>query len=495
MILRKKLVRPFALVTALVLTAALVACSSNDTITVASFSVQDHLRAGKQTALDDYIRKPDGSYRWKLLKQERKNGYRTFVIDMTSQSWRSPDEVDRTEWQHWLTLVLPDKPCSDTGMLLISGGGNGGEPPENVSSQVLEIAKASHCAVAEIKMIPNQRLTFHGDGVGRSEDDLIGYTWNQYMVTGDPTWLARFPMVKATVRAMDTLQSFLAQNAKPSQQINKFLVAGASKRGWTTWVTGAVDDRVVAIAPIVIDVLNVDANMRHHYAAYGFWSPAVGDYVQHNIFQRMDDPRLKALYELVDPYSYLDRLKMPKMIISGSGDQFFLPDSSRFYFDALLGEKHLSYVPNADHSLNNDAVETLASFFKDIALDRPRPNIHWSTLDDGSLRVTSTQPPNKVTLWKAYNSQARDFRLQMKSVYNNGFVATQLTAQSDGSYLATPTEHEVGWSAYFVEFEFRKGDRDVLRLTTEVTIYPDILPYANKDSSQDNSVGPPAEKP
>ncbi len=31
-----------------------------------------------------------------------------------------------------------------------------------------------------------------------------------------------------------------------------FIVAGASKRGWTTWTTGAVDKRVIAIVPIVM---------------------------------------------------------------------------------------------------------------------------------------------------------------------------------------------------------------------------------------------------
>ena len=42
---------------------------------------------------------------------------------------------------------------------------------------------------------------------------------------------------------------------------------------------------------------------------------------------------------------------MPKFMVYAAGDQFFLPDSSRFYFDDLKGEKYLRYVPNTDHSL------------------------------------------------------------------------------------------------------------------------------------------------
>ena len=39
-----------------------------------------------------------------------------------------------------------------------------------------------------------------------------------------------------------------------------------------------MDKRVVAIVPIVIDLLNVVPSFKHHWAAYGFWAPAVGDY-------------------------------------------------------------------------------------------------------------------------------------------------------------------------------------------------------------------------
>jgi PhoPQ-activated pathogenicity-related protein len=474
--------------------ALVLFCAQLTFANASKFAVHNNLRAGKQTALDEYILKPDSSYQWRLIKHKEHTGYSTYLIDMTSQTWRSPEEVSRTQWQHWLTLVMPDKPCADTALLMVAGGANGGEAPKKISGTLLKVAEATGCAVAEIKMIPNQRLSFHGDNIGRGEDDLIGYTWDQYLKTGDATWAARMPMVKATVRAMDTLQSVMQQHGKPNQQLNNFVVAGASKRGWTTWLAGAVDKRVVAIAPIVIDVLNVDASMRHHYAAYGFWAPAVGNYLQHKIFQRMDNPKLKELYSLVDPFAYLDRLSLPKMIINGAGDQFFLPDSSQFYFDQLPGEKHIRYVPNADHSLKgSDALHTLAGFFKSVAIGRARPTINWSVDPHGAIRVTSDRQPKRVRLWQAHNSQARDFRLEMKDVYDNGYRATPLSAQKDGSYIGAATHKTKGWTAYFVEVEFESGDNIPVKLTTEVQITPDVLPYASKDPTQDNKLGPPTE--
>ena len=169
-------------------------------------------------------------------------------------------------------------------------------------------------------------------------------------------------MVKSAVRAMDTITAVLAAREAPIE-VDRFVVAGGSKRGWTTWLTGAVDPRVIAIAPIVIDVLNADISMRHHFAAYGFWAPSIGNYVDHGIMERMDEPRLAELYRLVDPYHYRHRLTMPKYIINASGDQFFLPDSSQFYLRDLRGETYLRYVPNADHGLDgSDALAGLVAF-------------------------------------------------------------------------------------------------------------------------------------
>ena len=37
--------------------------------------------------------------------------------------------------------------------------------------------------------------------------------------------------------------------------VDQFMVCGASKRGWTTWLTGAVDSRVIGIAVLSIHYL------------------------------------------------------------------------------------------------------------------------------------------------------------------------------------------------------------------------------------------------
>ena len=242
----------------LILSIAVLACMTSQV-------VAEELPA--KTALDDYVNTPDDSYSWKVVSTKQVRGGTAVVIDMTSQTWRTADEVNRPQWQHWVNLYIPDEVKSNKALLMIGGGSNGGKPPSGPDPLVTQMAKTTSTVAIELKMIPNQPLIFHGDGTPRKEDDLIGYTWDQYLKTGDPTWPARNPMVKSVVRAMDTVTAYMASDEGGKQTVDQFVVAGASKRGWTTWLTGAVDDRVVAIIPIVIDVVNANDSMLHHFSS------------------------------------------------------------------------------------------------------------------------------------------------------------------------------------------------------------------------------------
>lgn len=431
--------------------------------------------AAEPTALDRYIKKVDATYSWKHEKTVEGNPTKTFVIDLKSQTWRSKEDVDRPVWQHWLVIVKPEKVTASKAFLLIGGGSNGGAMPSKADPMVMKIAEETNSIVAELRMVPNQPLVFHNDGKPRKEDDLIGYCWNQFLKTGDETWLPRLPMVKSAVRAMDCVQEFMASEPGGKLKIEKFVVAGGSKRGWTTWMTAAADARVEAIIPIVIDVLNVNKSMLHHAGAYGFWAKAVGDYVRHGIMSSWDNPRLKELYAIEDPYHYRDRLTMPKFVLNAGGDQFFLPDSSQFYYDDLKGEKLLRYVPNADHSLRgSDALESIVAYYSQILNNKPRPKVAWTFEKDGPIRVKCEDAPTKVLLWQATNPKARDFRLV---TIGPAYKSTELKREADGTYFGKVETPKEGFTAYFVETTHETGGKYPLKLTTAVRVLPDRLPH------------------
>jgi PhoPQ-activated pathogenicity-related protein len=433
----------------------------------------------KRTPLDDYVAAPDYAYEWKLVDTVVAGGTKTAVIRLHSQRWRTEKDVDRPLWEHWLTVTIPDKLTTDRCFLMIGGGSHTSGQPKGPDGIVAAIAAATGGVVAELKNIPNQPLVFHNDGEPRSEDDLIGYSWSQFLETGDPTWLPRLPMVKSVVRAMDCITEFSASEGGGQRRVNKFVVAGGSKRGWTTWLAGAADNRVEAIVPIVIDVANARPSFMNHAQTYGFWAEAIGNYYQHKILQRFDHPRMQRLYDIVDPYSYLERLTMPKYIVNASGDQFFLPNSSKFYYSELLGEKLLRYVPNADHGLkNSDAVQSIAAFFHMINTGKSAPQYDWTFQEDGSIRVNSKNKPIRVELWRANNPNARDFRLQ---TIGPAFQGTVLTASEGGQYVAPPPPTQPGWTASFVELTFDVGAPFPLKVTTGVNVTPDTYPYKDID--------------
>ena len=86
-------------------------------------------------------------------------------------------------------------------------------------------------------------------------------------------------MTKTAYKAMDAVQEFAARQL--DRQVNRFLVSGASKRGWTTWLTGALQDpRVEAIAPMVIEMLNMPASLDYQKQVYGEYSEEINDYVK-----------------------------------------------------------------------------------------------------------------------------------------------------------------------------------------------------------------------
>lgn len=430
------------------------------------------------TPLDDYVAAPDPAFRYEAQTENdvAKEGFDAHAYHLVSQEWLTPEEVDRTLWEHDVMVYVPKDRQHTTALFFINGGSNRENSKPALNPALGQIAMQTHAVVVDLKQIPNQPLHFTEEKMdaykesGRVEDALITYGWDKFLRGGRPEWLARLPMTKAVVRAMDMVQ-------KENPEIENFFVMGGSKRAWTTWTTAAVDKRVVGIAPAVIDVLNFIPSLENHHAAYGFWAPAVQNYEEMGIMDRLHTPEMKELLAIVEPYSYKDRLTMPKYIVNSAGDQFFTPDSSKFYFDGLEGEKYVRYMPNTDHGLSAEAYFNAASFFSALVTNTPRPEFTWSIGKDGAVDVHCTTLPKKVKLWQAYNPDARDFRLE---AIGKAYTSTDMEI-GDGDYHARPEVTEKGYTAFFIEMQFDNPSfSSPFVFTTGVSILPDTYPGAAK---------------
>ena len=410
-------------------------------------------------ALETYVRKPDASFAWKRTEQKKIKDLTLTHLEFISQTWRGHF------WSHHLLVVRPTTVRqADVAMLFITGGSYNA-PDEKETERFHEVAQRAGAVVAILNKVPNQPLYD-----GRKEDALIAFTFDQYLKTGDPTWPLLFPMVKSAVRAMDTLQSFARQEF--DQKIERFVVSGESKRGWTSWLTGAVDTRVVAIAPMAIDMLNMKAQLDWTEKMYGRQSDQISDYTDLNLHQKLDDPPMQTLRAWVDPYSYRRSYTMPKLLLLGTNDPYWVVDSLRHYWSDLPEPKLVFQTPNAGHDLGggHDAWQTLAAWFQMIADRQLLPKVEWQVRDgtDGAagLMVRVDQPANKVRLWTAHSAD-RDFR-------DEKWTSRELEIQPGSSQASADVpKPAAGFTAFLAEVELTAPTGHSYKLSTQVQVTPD----------------------
>lgn len=440
--------------------------------------------AGPPNALDAYVAKPDPSYTWRVAGLCQGEGYRCAVLELTSQTWNAPKDVDRTVWKHWLTIVMPDNLRHGQAFLYITGGEKGDPAPTRAPPHFAKMAVETGSVVAQLNDVPNQPLSFAMDPAKkvRVEDEIIAYLQARYATSQDPDELLRLPMVKSGTQAMTAVQEFIASEYA-GRRIDGFVVSGASKRGWTTWLVGAVDKRVVGIVPLVISVLNVEETAIHHWRALGYFSPALQDYVDARLIpDGIGKPSLAAINLIEDPINYQDRptMKIPKYVINAVGDEYFPPDNTRYGYAKVAEPKRLRMVPNANHSLDGtDVIESVTAFHDAVLSKRPIPDYAWEVRADGAIVVRTTGKPSEVRLWQGTNPKARDFRVD---TIGKSFTSTVLQAQADGSWVGAVPKPASGYTAYFVELTFPSGGKYPLKFTTEVQVIPDVLPYRWEDA-------------
>jgi PhoPQ-activated pathogenicity-related protein len=210
-------------------------------------------------------------------------------------------------------------------------------------------------------------------------------------------------------------------------------------------------------------------SMQHHFDSYGFWSDAVRDYENHGIFDKLQSPEVAQMARLIDPFFMLDELTMPKLIIAAANDEFFLPDSSQFYYSRLQGDNRIRYVPNSGHFVNNfDVFDTLAIFYDSLIHSKVMPKLTWQKPSAWRLDVQITGSPVKVLLWEAQTKSGRDFRFRRDM---DRYVSREITIQRDGQYqIDVSPASRGGYKAFFVEAQFEDGPIGYMKLTTEVTV-------------------------
>jgi PhoPQ-activated pathogenicity-related protein len=379
------------------------------TLVMVPLLAQDRTTVSKESVgveLLDYVNRSEPDFAWSLVSKQRVKGTLIYRLSLTSQRWHE------NVWQHDLMVYEPARLLHQDHMLLfITGGNNGNQPREQEIAMGASLASLCGARVALLHQVPNQPLMD-----GRVEDDLITETWLRYLATGDTSWPLLFPMVKSAVKAMDALEAFaVSEKWSPLKGV---VTAGASKRGWTSWLAPAADDRVIATAPMVIDMLNFPVQIKHQYKMWGEASEQLHDYTSKDLIPKDGVPRPgreAKLWEMMDPYSYRSRVRIPKLLIVGANDPYWTTDAMNHYWDDLVSDNSIYRGANAGHALEGkreQALSTLGVFFRHAVMGKAMPMMTWKPiLEPGEIgiNVSSNQEPTAAKLWLA-NSNTMDFR-------------------------------------------------------------------------------------
>lgn len=246
--------------------------------------------------------------------------------------------------------------------------------------------------------------------------------------------------------------------------------------------------------------------------------PALRDYKAEGIIEKIGSDEFANIMKIDDPMSYLfssnaeqykSRFAIPKYIINAAGDDFYAPDSSKFYFSQLPGDNYIRYLPHAMHYFAGNPVSDALNNIKHInqAIDSYfhfelhksiLPKLSWQ-YTYSTMHISSSIKPDYVILWSANNEEERDFRflnsyskmhLGLKyiksllieympiSLCDNCYFKQEVVFNCDPESCNMDIDLPVsqkGWQASFLELHYTVSGKEFIT-TTEINITPDTYP-------------------
>lgn len=395
-------------------------------LTVGSLTAQD-------SAFGFYVQAKDAKFGFSKVSTHPES------YDLTAHEWQG------LNWKHRVALMRPKGQtiASDTCILEITGG-----PINETDLQRAQVAaNLSKLPVAVLFDIPNQPIW------GLREDELIAATFAKFVQEKDHSLPLLMPMTKSTVMAMNLLESAL--------KLKRFVLTGASKRGWTAWLAAATGDpRIIGLAPRVFDNLNMGEQLRHQIAVFGDLSPKIkpyGDFLRQlsgssDVLAALSSPAIQELQRMVDPFSYRAKVNVPVLVVNGARDDFWAPDAAKLYWGSLGSKKWLVTNPAGDHGWGDPALAdtSLAAFAHATALGISLPKLEFDSneLAKGMVSTLAMPECQGAELWTAASMSPNvgDWNWELVKTFKPGAAA-----------FPVGVAHEAKYNAYFLRFNFERN--------------------------------------
>lgn len=397
----------------------------------------------------------------KLLEEETLSNTKVIQYELKSQKYPLNNSSSEAEWTHIVSIYIPKGVVKTNNPILYVDSGNEKKNNE-VNFENIAINTAS--IVIKLAQVPNQPLSF-SNAENLSEDQLVAYTWKLYLdnPNENKTTPLHLPMAMSIIRTLDLFQK---EFTGTDYRIDKFIVSGASKRGWAAWLATIADQRIAAIIPIVIDIYNINAQFSKLNKVYAnHWPVALYPYYKIDLYKFIDTENFKTLMQITDPLAYKNtpkknQLNIPKYIVSASGDDFFLPDSIFDIYKEIPGINYFRYIPNSSHFVSTNIIEnSIAIFANNYNSNLLNPTLNYTIHEvKKSSKVHITIPLNSniksISLWEATNKIERDFRYVCGIKYSEKKFTVSMNEKFKKFTITSPKH---GWKAAFIEVTYQDG--------------------------------------
>ncbi|CAF0845402.1 unnamed protein product [Brachionus calyciflorus] len=462
------------------------------------------------TPLEDFVNNNDdlSIVKRTILNTTKTDRLTTLKYNFTSLKWFNESFSSSSIWWHYVYINIPTnlKPSSPIYFHIDNGDNN--KDADGSNSLISLLASNCQCVTVTMRQIPNQpfRLKLDPNDGLKKEDDLIASSFYVYMnfknkFPNSNNIPLLFPMTKAVKRGMDMVVEVL--NEKNIEFLENFIVSGASKRGWVSYLTAAVDPRIFAVIPIVFDFVNLNANFHAQYRSLGGkYTFALKDYYDYELSKNIDTIEAYDLFKLVDVNMYLENLrdKIIYMIV-GTGDEFMMPENLEHFIRNLKIQTNNVFVRvlDANHYLTGQEFSLILSIQGFLVLLSKGPSYFPKYDWKFSNSLTEGKIEGKISNLKAFesyefnsysartaNNKRIDFRKntikgpqQIKWVKNVLVKSSPITKTSLSRNVSVKISKS-NYIGFYLESTLKfKGEKQYFVFSSNINIAPDTYPIGD----------------
>lgn len=286
------------------------------------------------------------------------------------------------------------------------------------------------------------------------ESDLMGFSMQKMMETGDLTWSGYYAIAKSYLRAITVMQ------LQPDIRAEKAVLLGCSKRGWAVGICGGADSgRVAGVMVSCFPGGNLLGMAANKYKAFG---PKIGGPSESRTGPGFQPPKhlLRTLNNPIgfghlmafDPYLWRDQIQSTYLVTIGTNDPFYGLETANEMFEQFSGDSAFLAIDNLPHTWISQ--KHLAAWrmwlrynFKGEQIPQVITKVEKTeTAVNITADVTFDESPLAVRLYYAYN-HSHDWRYAKWTHKKMEWVSDRYQIQLEtvpDSHLALYAEVEYG---------------------------------------------------